>query len=200
MEALESERGRAFLLDFTIWVEDGRWQALASPAAKAPIANFARAQLKKRLTKLTRKGADLEKLSPPARHEIRIESKKLRYMAEFFAGLPGVARERKDFKALINLCEKLQESLGAMRDEEALAAYVHNQRAAADSGWSKSGKAGPPQLQERAQDGGVAGAARPARPEGMSGLPALPQLKSGKNKHLEKAVRAYAKLAAVRPF
>lgn len=200
MEALESERGRAFLLDFAVWVEDGRWQALAAPAAKAPIAKFARAQLKKRLMKLTRKDADLEKLSPPQRHEIRIEAKKLRYMAEFFAGLPGVARERKDFKALVNLCEKLQETLGTMRDEEAMATYVHNQRAAADSGRSKSGKAGPPQIRESAQHGAVAGAARPARPEGLSGLPTLPQLKSSKNKHLEKAVRAYAKLAALRPF
>ncbi|HET6376347.1 MAG TPA: CHAD domain-containing protein, partial [Methylocella sp.] len=142
VEALESERGRAFLLDFALWVEDGRWQALAAPAAKTPIAKFARAQLKKRLTKLTRKGADLEKLSPPARHEIRIEAKKLRYMAEFFAGLPGVARERKDFKALINLCEKLQETLGAMRDEEAFAAYLHHQGAKTNGGWSASGKAG----------------------------------------------------------
>ncbi|MGH6812210.1 MAG: CHAD domain-containing protein [Methylocella sp.] len=176
VEALDGERARTLQLDLAVWIEDGRWQRQASGIAEEPIRNYAGARLRKRRRKLVKHGAGLAKLAAGARHQIRIEAKKLRYMAEFFAGVPGVAKDHKRLKELIDCCEKLQAALGAIRDEEAMAEFMENEvgvGADAANGLTKTAilPAGPP-----------------------------PRPKGGIAKELQKAVRSYSKLAAIEPF
>jgi hypothetical protein len=97
-------------------------------------------------------------------------------MAEFFADVPGVAKDHKRLKELINSCEKLQAALGVIRDEEAMAEFMENEvwmGADAANGLAKAAilPAGPP-----------------------------PRPKSGTAKELQKAVRSYSELATTEPF
>ncbi|MGH6820333.1 MAG: CHAD domain-containing protein, partial [Methylocella sp.] len=119
VDALDSERGRTLQLDLAVWIEDGRWQRQCSAIAEEPIPRYAGARLRKRHRKLVKQGAGLAKLASGARHQIRIEAKKLRYMAEFFVDVPGVAKDHKRVEEFINCCEMLQAALGAIRDQEA---------------------------------------------------------------------------------
>jgi triphosphatase len=176
VEALDGERARTLQLDLAVWIEDGRWQRQSSGIAEEPIPRYAGARLRKRCGKLVKQGAGLARLASGARHQIRIEAKKLRYMAEFFVDVPGVARDHKRLKELIDCCEKLQAALGVIRDEEAMAEFMENEvwtGADADNGLAKTAilPAGPP-----------------------------PRPKGGIAKELQKAVRSYSKLAAIDPF
>ncbi|MDQ6702490.1 MAG: CHAD domain-containing protein [Pseudomonadota bacterium] len=176
VEALDGERARTLQLDLAVWIEDGRWQRQPSGIAEEPIQRYASAHLRKRCGKLVKQGAGLAKLASGARHQIRIEAKKLRYMAEFFVDVPGVAKDRKRLKELIDCCAKLQAALGAIRDEEAMAEFMENEvwvGADAANGLTKTEilPAGPP-----------------PRPKGEIA------------KELQKAVRSYSKLAAIEPF
>ena len=97
-------------------------------------------------------------------------------MAEFFGDVPGVSKDHKHLKELINCCEKLQAALGAIRDEEAMAEFMENEvwmGADAANGLAKTAilPAGPP-----------------------------PRPRRGIAKELQKAVRFYSKLAAIEPF
>jgi CHAD domain-containing protein len=51
-----------------------------------PIAPAAAEDLKRRWKKLLKTGAQLDALAAQRRHKMRIQAKKLRYAAEFFAG------------------------------------------------------------------------------------------------------------------
>jgi triphosphatase len=175
-EALDGDRARALQLDLAVWIEDGRWQRQSSGIAEDPVPRYAGARLRKRRGKLVKQGAGLAKLASGARHQIRIEAKKLRYMAEFFGDVPGVAKDHKRLKQLINCCEKLQTALGAIRDEEAMANFMENEvgmGADAANGLAKTAilSAGPP-----------------------------PRPKVGIAKELRKAVRSYSKLATLEAF
>jgi triphosphatase len=176
VEALDGERARTLQLDLAVWIENGRWQRQSSGIAEDPVPRYAGARLRKRCGKLVKQGAALANLASGARHQIRIEAKKLRYMAEFFGDVPGVAKDHKRLKELINCCEKLQTALGAIRDEEVMANFMENEvgmGADAANGLAKTAilPAGPP-----------------PRPTG------------GIAKELQKAVRSYSKLAALEPF
>jgi len=148
-EALNGERARTLQLALAVWIEDGQWQRQSSGIAEEPIPRYAGARLRKRCGKLVKQGAGLAKLASGARHQIRIDAKKLRYMAEFFGDVPGVAKDHKRLKELINCCEKLQAALGAIRDEEAMAEFMENEvwmGADAANGLAKTAilPAGPP--------------------------------------------------------
>ncbi|MDQ6704201.1 MAG: CHAD domain-containing protein [Pseudomonadota bacterium] len=176
VEALDGERARTLQLDLAVWIEDGRWQSKPPGIAEEPIPRYAGARLRKRRGKLVKQGAGLAKLASPAHHQIRIEAKKLRYMAEFFVDIPGVAKDHKRLKELIDCCEKLQAALGAIRDEEAMAEFMENEvwmGAEAANGLAKTAilPAGPPARSRR-----------------------------GTAKELQKAVRSYSKLATIEPF
>jgi triphosphatase len=174
IEALDGERARTLQLDLAVWIEDGRWQRQSSGVVDKPIQRFAGARLRKRCRKLVKQGAGLAKLASGARHRIRIEAKKLRYMTEFFGDVPGIAKDHKRLNDLINCCEKMQAALGAIRDEEAMAQFLENQA-------------------------GVGAANGPARTATLPAGPP-PRARGGIEKELQKAVRAYSKLAAIEAF
>ena len=176
IDSLESERGRALLVELLAWIETDRWQRQFSRAAEEPICDFARAQLKKCLVKLVKSGEDLAEHDANRHHEIRIEAKKLRYMAEFFVTTRRVAKQPKQYKVLINCCEKLQEAIGVLRDEEARVEFLQGES------WPNQGCDASPET-----------TASPAPKH-------RPCLQNTADKKLRKAVKAYSKLAAIDPF
>ncbi len=177
IDALNGERARTLQLDLAVWIEDGRWKRQSSGIAKEPIPRYAAARLRKRFRKLVKQGAGLEKLAPGARHQIRIEAKKLRYMAEFFVDVPGVAKDRKRLKELINCCEKLQAALGAIRDEEAMAEFIESEASVGASAANGLATAAI-----------LSAGAPPHRPKARTA------------KQLQMAVRSHSKLATIEPF
>ncbi|MGH6836715.1 MAG: CHAD domain-containing protein [Methylocella sp.] len=176
VKALDGERARILLLDLAVWIEDGRWQRQSSGIADEPIQSYAGARLRKRWRKLVKQGAGLAKLASGARHQIRIEAKKLRYIAEFLVDVPGVAKDRKRLKQLIYCCEKLQTALGAIRDVEAMADFMESEVGVGTD----------------AANGGAKTTVLPAGPP--------PRLKGGIERELQKAVRSHSQLAAIEPF
>lgn len=171
LEALMSERGRSLLLDLTVWLDNGRWLTQPASLAEEPTQSFAGPRLKKRHKKLVKQGAGLAKLTPGLRHRIRIKAKELRYMAEFFVDVPGIAQDRKHLKKLINFCEKLQTTLGAIRDAEAMAEFMER---------------------DNLEDAATAQDVLAPGPSSRG--------KNGTEKELKKAVRAYLQLAALEAF
>jgi inorganic triphosphatase YgiF len=118
LAALDSPRFAALLLDTAVWVETGQWQASDDPAKAAardePVAHFAARVLDDRRHKVRKAAKGLKHLDPEARHQLRIEAKKLRYSAEFFqqAFPKGGRRYRRFVEAL----KGLQDQLGALND------------------------------------------------------------------------------------
>ena len=69
--------------DLDAFVEAAPWGLAADPAPDV----LADAALTKRRRRVVKGGADLRALTSHARHEVRIEAKKLRYGSEFFASV-----------------------------------------------------------------------------------------------------------------
>lgn len=112
--ALASERARLLMLKLACWLALGGWRF--KPRAVAPVRLLAAHQLDRQWRKVRRQGEILGALEPEAEHRLRIEIKKLRYAAEFLAGLypgkPQVGRRDRFIAAL----KELQERLGIAND------------------------------------------------------------------------------------
>lgn len=116
--AVDSARFSDFLLAAATWVEVGDWTA-ASHAEATPLRGIATgvfgAQVLERLRdKVRKRGRRLADLDAGARHELRIQAKKLRYATEFFAGVfDDEAKRRRRFLATLRT---LQDALGELND------------------------------------------------------------------------------------
>jgi triphosphatase len=113
-EAARSVRFRALMIDLTAWIETGGWLADAPRAElrQAPARAYAVHMLEERRRKLVKRGRDLAHLDDAARHDVRIEAKKLRYTSEAFGSLfPQKATAR-----FVARMKDLQEELGALND------------------------------------------------------------------------------------
>lgn len=116
LATLESPQWRGLIIDFAGWIEAGPWtmQQAASEDGRA----FAAQVLDRARLRLKKRGRGLKRLDPHTRHRARIAAKKLRYGAEFFAGLfqKKKARRRQDkFGAVLS---DLQDHLGHLNDLE----------------------------------------------------------------------------------
>jgi inorganic triphosphatase YgiF len=117
---LQSRRFRRLLLDILKWIECGSWvdriDAWARLRREQPVMVHAAAELQRRYKKLVREAAMLKELDPVERHALRIRAKRLRYAAEFFAGIfPGRKNtHRRD--ALLSGLKDLQNTLGRLND------------------------------------------------------------------------------------
>ncbi|MEA2903269.1 MAG: triphosphatase [Alphaproteobacteria bacterium] len=118
--AVASARFRCLILDTAAWIGDGEW--IRSPGGFAPmlrdgpIAVAAADELHRRRKSILKRGRHLDALSAQRRHKLRIQAKKLRYAAEFFAGaFPGKKSARRRDKFVAGL-EKLQDALGDLND------------------------------------------------------------------------------------
>jgi inorganic triphosphatase YgiF len=128
--AVQSARFRALTLDVAAWLEAGRWTSppddLVRDRGDLPIETFAREQLARRWRKVRKKGRKLARLDARSRHKLRIQTKKLRYAAEFFATLFSTKRALKRRKQFLPALECLQDGLGDLND-----IAVHEKRIAA---------------------------------------------------------------------
>jgi inorganic triphosphatase YgiF len=118
--AITGARFRRLVLEIAAWIETGDWIKNPDNAArrlrKRPIAELAAKQLGRRWKTILKKGRRLDQLDARRRHRLRIQTKKLRYGAEFFAeAFPRkkAARRRARFLAVL---ENLQDVFGELND------------------------------------------------------------------------------------
>jgi CHAD domain-containing protein len=118
--AVESPRYRTLLLDTLAWIEGGAWtttdDALIAALRRREASDFARDELARRVKKVTRQAEKLAKLDARRRHKLRIAIKKLRYAAEFFAGLFDRRKAHKRLRRFERQLANLQDCLGALND------------------------------------------------------------------------------------
>ena len=119
-KSVTSARFRKLTLELEAWLEGGHWMHsdddLVRDRGHTPIEVFAAEQLTRRRRKVCKERRPFGQMDAPSRHRMRIQTKKLRYAAEFFASLfPGkqVSKRKKKFLAAL---ERLQDSLGELND------------------------------------------------------------------------------------
>ena len=117
-EDLSSTRARTFMLELAEWLAMGAWRmAPADPAQVSQSAEaFASAMLDRLLRRLKKGGKRLRSLDDAARHEVRIEAKKLRYAAEFFEHLYPRPKAKRRARRFIGDMQELQGHLGDLND------------------------------------------------------------------------------------
>jgi triphosphatase len=129
-DAVQSNRFRALTINIAAWLQIGQWtnpaDDLVNDRGGLPIEMFASEQLARRWRKVRKKGKVLADLDPRGRHKLRIQTKKLRYAAEFFAPLFRTKRATKRSKQFLAELERLQDALGDLND-----IAVHEKRIAA---------------------------------------------------------------------
>ena len=114
--------------DVAAWLETGAWRTgLAAPdrevpdrgvpARDLPARDFAAEVLDKALRRIRKRGRHLDRQEAEERHRVRIEAKKLRYGAEFFASLYTEKKLRKRHKAFVSALSDLQDHLGSLNDQ-----------------------------------------------------------------------------------
>ncbi len=173
---LASADWRRLVIDVAALLAGGEWLR-ADATAKAretPVAEFAAEILERRRRRVKRRGRHLFDLAPDARHTVRIEAKKLRYGAEFFASLAEGRKGRRHQAALVDALSDLQDALGVLNDVETGRALLG--AAAARAGQSGEGTA--------AFAAGLLTADR----------------EGGTSKDLKSAAKAYARFAGVKRF
>lgn len=117
---MDEPRFRCGMLAAAAWIEAGHWLTAADAALRdrreEPVEERARDELAKRWKRVLKRARRLAELDPEARHEVRIEIKKLRYGTEFFAGLFPGKKAKKRRKHGLKALEELQDVLGALND------------------------------------------------------------------------------------
>ena len=117
--AVQSQRFRALVLDTAEWIEAGPWKTsedTLSARRELPIETLAAEQLSRRRKKIRRRGAKIGDLSPEALHQLRIQIKKTRYAAEFFAGVYRGKKATKQYEKFRTTLKQLQNCLGGFND------------------------------------------------------------------------------------
>ncbi len=108
--AIHSQRYQRMILTLGSWLENEHWR---QDTSRDPgVINLANSVLEKRFKALRRHGQRLVQMHPEERHATRIAAKKLRYAAEFFAGIYPSNRTRRFIQSLV----QLQDVLGALND------------------------------------------------------------------------------------
>ena len=85
----------------------------SSDAPKIKLAQFASQGIRRRHRQLLRDSANLRQLTPEARHQVRIDAKRLRYLVDFFASLFSTSRVERYAKIL----GRIQDLLGETNDD-----------------------------------------------------------------------------------
>jgi triphosphatase len=118
--AVESPRFRDLALDTAAWIEAGDWARNLDDDVGAlrtrPVADAAAEQLRRRWKKILKSGKRLDALDPQRRHRLRIQAKKLRYAAEFFAAAFPRKKSLRRRKAFVASLERMQDALGDLND------------------------------------------------------------------------------------
>jgi len=118
--AVRSARYRALTLEIAAWLETGEWtdprDDLVRDRGDVPIEVCAAEQLGRRWKKIRKRGKAIARLDARGRHKLRIQTKKVRYACEFFAGLFAGKRASKRRKKFLPTLEHLQDALGDLND------------------------------------------------------------------------------------
>ena len=119
-ETVTSPHFRRLVLDAAEWIAVGEWtqnnEELSCSMRQRPVVGAAAEELSRRLKKIRRQGRHLVELDPEHLHKLRIRAKKLRYAAEFFAGVfPSRKSARRREKFVLKL-EAMQDALGEIND------------------------------------------------------------------------------------
>ncbi|MXO99154.1 CHAD domain-containing protein [Altererythrobacter xixiisoli] len=116
--AILSQRTRSLMIDLVEWIALGAWQGSTAEddLRHMPAREFAAGTLDRLRRKVKRGGRNLADLADEPRHDLRKSAKKLRYAAEFFAGLYDRKKERRRRKRFISALADLQDELGALND------------------------------------------------------------------------------------
>jgi triphosphatase len=120
--ALASERVRALMLRLALWIEAGAWRF--RERASRDMAGLAADQLERWWRRVRRHGAKLGGAGAEDRHRLRLDVKKLRYAAEFLAGLATTRPQRARRDRFIAALRDLQERLGDLNDAAAAEAMT----------------------------------------------------------------------------
>lgn len=114
-DVLETARARLLPLDLIEWIMLGGWRddAALQDSQTMPAKRFARAVLAKRYRRVRRDGENLLDLDDESRHRVRIDAKKLRYAADFFASCFDAGDRHAVF---VKALSRLQDRLGELND------------------------------------------------------------------------------------
>ncbi len=117
---MSGPRYRTLLLDTLAWIECGAWQRKSATrkARAMPVWTLARDNLARRSSDVRRRARNLSSLEVKERHALRLDVKKLRYAAEFFAPVFSARDEKSAKRAakFVKALEQMQERLGALND------------------------------------------------------------------------------------
>lgn len=115
-EAMRSPRYTCLLLNIGQWLTAQTWRENADKKYCAkleqPIQAFTSKVLQKQYEQVCKKGRNITKLEPEARHEVRIMVKKLAYGIRFFSEL----YPNRTTKPFIKSLSVLQDNLGILND------------------------------------------------------------------------------------
>jgi len=112
VDAMNSPKFRRLPIDLIGWAAIGAWRS-AKPAQRS-VEAFANRRLDRLWNSITGAGRDVAGMDEVTRHELRIQTKKMRYAIEFLRGLyPHAHAAEKQFATAV---EDLQESLGKLND------------------------------------------------------------------------------------
>lgn len=120
--ALRSDQARALMLRLALWIEMGAWRF--RERSTRDVGALAAEQLERQWRKVRRHGSRIAKAKGQELHRLRLDVKKLRYSAEFLAGLHGKRSTRVRHDRFIVALRDLQDRLGDLNDAEATAAVV----------------------------------------------------------------------------
>ena len=102
------------MLRLSLWIECGAWRY--RPRAARDLADLAFKQLDRQWRKVRRHGGALAALDADAQHQLRLDIKRLRYAAEFLAGLYATRPLSGRRDRFIAGLKALQEQLGLLND------------------------------------------------------------------------------------
>jgi triphosphatase len=99
------------------WIERGDWLSRqGGSGGDHPLAHYAARTLSRRHRKMRRQNYPLSDMSDVARHQLRIDAKKLRYATEFVASLYRGKAATNHRRAFGKALGQLQDSLGVLND------------------------------------------------------------------------------------
>ncbi|HEV2557643.1 MAG TPA: CHAD domain-containing protein [Microvirga sp.] len=120
LELLNGARFRKAVIATAAWIEGGRWLTSDAPGLRRirdeRVVDRAVGELARRRKKVLKRAKALAEMDPHARHQVRIEIKKLRYGAEFFGSLFAGDKAKKRRRESLDTLEALQEVLGELND------------------------------------------------------------------------------------